>query len=261
VINIWLAIWALVARELIRFTRQPSRVVGILASPMLFWILIGSGLKYSFQTPQFASDMDYLEYFFPGTLVLIVMFTAIFGTISLIEDRREGFLQSVLVAPIPRSSIVFGKVTGVSLLALMQGALFLLLSPSIGISLTIGMFLNAVGVLFLLAFALSSLGFATAWNMESSQGFHAIMNLCLIPMWMLSGALFPIGGAAGWVRLLMKANPLMYGVAAVRSMLYTMPDECSSDLPPLPIVLGITFAFGAITFLIAVVSAAQKVRK
>src|SRR5688500_1029719 len=138
---------------------------------------------------------SYIRYFFPGTLVMILLFTAIFSTISIIEDRREGFLQSVLVAPVPRSGIVLGKVLGGTVLAAGQGLLFLLLAPLVGFHFSILSILAAVGVMLLLAFALTALGFCIAWRMNSTQGFHAIMNLFLMPMWFLSGALFPVDNA------------------------------------------------------------------
>ena len=109
----WLPIYTLMLRELVRFFRQRTRVIGALGQPVLFWILFGAGLRGSFEPPEWApAEMTYQEYFFPGVAVLIVMFTAIFSTISIIEDRREGFLQGVLVAPISRLSLVLGKLSG-----------------------------------------------------------------------------------------------------------------------------------------------------
>src|SRR5438128_3905794 len=126
----WLAGWSLASRELIRFARQRTRVIGALGQPVLFWVLFGAGLHGSFKPPAWAPrDMTYQEYFFPGVAVLIVLFTAIFSTISIIEDRREGFLQGVLVAPISRLAIVLGKLTGGTLLALIQALLFLVIGP------------------------------------------------------------------------------------------------------------------------------------
>jgi ABC-2 type transport system permease protein len=228
--GLWLPVFTLWWREIVRFYRQRSRVIGALATPIFFWVLIGSGIGTSVPASGVASDGgNYLQYFFPGTLVLIVLFTAIFSTISIIEDRREGFLQAVLVAPVFRSSIVLGKVLGGTTLALMQGVLFLL----IGLVLrmvpfgVVGM-LSAVGVLFVVGFALTSLGFAIAWSMDSTQGYHSIMNLFLIPMWLLSGALFPISGAFTWIKVVMMANPLSYGVAAVRQSLHRVRRSAAS---------------------------------
>src|SRR5688572_13832276 len=116
-------------RELIRFLRQPSRIAGLLAAPLLFWLFIGSGLGNSFRPPSGEAGNGYLQYFFPGSVVMIVLFTSIFSSMSTIEDRREGFLLSVLVAPTPRASLVFGKLFGGATQAMVPGLLFLLLAP------------------------------------------------------------------------------------------------------------------------------------
>src|SRR5436190_1703713 len=135
--SFWLPIWTLTWRELLRFFRQRSRVVGALGQPLIFWVLFGAGLRGSFQAPEWApSGMSYQEYFFPGVTVMIVLFTAIFSTISIIEDRREGFLQGVLVAPVSRLSLVLGKLCGGTALALVQSGLFLTLAPAVGMSLS-----------------------------------------------------------------------------------------------------------------------------
>jgi ABC-2 type transport system permease protein len=139
---------------------------------------------------------------------------------SVIEDRKEGFLLSVMVAPVPRSAIVLGKVLGGTTLATIQGLIFLAFAPFVGVHMTVASFLLVVVVVFLVSFALTALGFAIAWPMDSSQAFHAIINLFLIPLWLLSGSLFPLSGASGWLRLLMRINPLTYGVEALRSLLY-----------------------------------------
>src|SRR5688572_11150285 len=189
----WLAAWALCRREWVRFVRQPNRVFGAIGQPLIFWLLFGAGLGPSFRLPGVADELSYREYFFPGTLVLILLFTAIFATISIIEDRREGFLQSVLVAPIPRWSMVLGKVLGGSLIALAQATLFLLLGYTLGLKMGPVVLLSVVGYLFIVALAMTALGFVIAWRMDSTQGFHAIMSVFLLPMWLLSGAFFPPG--------------------------------------------------------------------
>ena len=209
-------------REIVRFARQRSRIVGALGTPVVFWLLIGSGLGRSFSIDSMGASgppVNYLEYFFPGTMVLIVLFTAIFSTISLIEDRRAGFLQAVIASPARRAAIVLGKVLGSTTLAVTQALLFLLFAPLAGVPLTIRGIMALIAVLVLLGFGLSGLGFLIAWPMDSTQGFHAIMNLFLIPMWLLSGALFPSSGASTWLGWVMALNPLTYGVALVRRAL------------------------------------------
>lgn len=250
-------------RELVRFFRQPSRVVGALGSPLLFWLLIGSGLGRSFRPADAASagsaaaaaaGAHYLQYFFAGTLLLILLFTAIFSTISLIQDRREGFLQGVMVAPVPRGAIVMGKILGGTTLAVIQGLLFLALAPfaHIPIGPLTGLLVAATS--FLVAFALTGLGFLLAWPMESIQGFHAVMNLFLIPMWLLSGALFPASGASGWVRILMAINPLTYGLSLMR---YALAPGAPIS-PGVATSLLVTITFGLVTFGISWILASRK---
>src|SRR5689334_17164779 len=207
-------------REVIRFYRQRSRVVGVIASPLVFWLVIGSGFGTSFRSGEAAGQQHYLDYFYPGALIMIVLFTSIFTMMSVIEDRKEGFLLSVLAAPVPRSAVVLGKVLGGTTLSAIQGLIFLIFAPLVGVHIGIGSSLLVLLTIFLVSFALTALGFAIAWPMDSTQAFHAIINLFLIPLWLLSGALFPISGASIWLRFLMRLNPLTYGVQALRDLLY-----------------------------------------
>jgi ABC-2 type transport system permease protein len=206
-------------REIVRFYRQPARVVGVVLSPLLFWVVIGAGFGTSVQAGATGQE-NYLKYFFPGALIMIVLFTSIFTMMSVIQDRNEGFLLSVMVAPVHRSGIVLGKVLGGTTLSAVQGLLFLILAPFLGIRIGMAQFLIIVLVVFLTAFALTALGFAIAWRMESAQGFHAIINLFLIPMWLLSGALFPAAGASRWIKLLMELNPLTYSVDGLQQTMF-----------------------------------------
>ena len=207
-------------REIVRFYRQPGRVVGVLASPLVFWLVIGSGFGTSFRSGGGPGRQHYLDYFYPGALIMIVLFTSIFTMMSVIEDRKEGFLLSVLVAPVPRSAIVLGKILGGTTLAAVQGMIFLIFAPFTGVHLEPVQVLLVAVVVFLVSFSLTALGFAIAWPMDSSQAFHAIVNLFLIPLWLVSGALFPLSGASGWIRIIMRLNPLTYGVEALRRLLY-----------------------------------------
>ncbi len=207
-------------REIVRFYRQTTRVIGVLASPLVFWLVIGSGFGTSFHSSDAPGQNAYLDYFYPGALIMIVLFTSIFTMMSVIEDRKEGFLLSVLVAPVPRSSIVLGKVLGGTTLSAIQGMLFLVFAPFAGIHVTLTQVLLVFVVVFLVSFALTALGFAIAWPLDSSQAFHGIVNLFLIPLWLVSGALFPMSGASGWIRWLMRINPLTYGIDALRILLY-----------------------------------------
>jgi len=243
-----LASFTLWRREQVRFFRQGSRVFGAFVQPLMFWALFGSGLRASFRPPVGGAGMGYFEYFFPGTVVMILLFTAIFSTISVIEDRKEGFLQGVLVAPVARSAVVLGKVLGGTTLAVLQGTLLLALAPLVGIPLTPPAFLEAVGLLLVVAFALTALSFCIAWRMDSTQGFHAIMTVFLMPLWLLSGSFFPPQGVPGWLGFLMRINPLTYGVAALRRVLYPGDAE---GLPPMGLCLAVTAVFAVAMFTLA----------
>jgi len=243
-------------REIVRFYRQTTRVVGVLASPLVFWLVIGSGFGTSFRSGGGPGQQHYLDYFYPGALIMTVLFTSIFTMMSVIEDRKEGFLLSVLVAPVPRSAIVLGKVLGGTTLSAIQGLIFLIFAPFTGVHLDPVQVLLVTVVVFLVSFALTALGFAIAWPMDSSQAFHGIVNLFLIPLWLLSGALFPLSGASGWIRVVMRLNPLTYGVEALRELLY--PDAPTNF--PLPSSMATLVLFSLVMFGLAFLMANRRSR-
>jgi ABC-2 type transport system permease protein len=243
-------------RELVRFYRQRARVAGVIASPLLFWVVIGSGFGSSFRSGN-AAGQHYLDYFYPGALIMIVLFTSIFTMMSVIEDRKEGFLLSVLVAPVPRAAIVLGKVLGGTTLSAIQGLIFLAFAPLVGVHLSLTGFLLVVLTVFLVSFALTALGFTIAWSMDSTQAFHAIINLFLIPLWLLSGAMFPLAGASGWIRFLIRINPLTYGVEALRDVLYP------GNLPEFPLAssLATLVLFSAFMFGLSFIMVSRRTTK
>jgi len=227
-------------RELVRFWRQKSRVLGVVASPLVFWLIIGSR---SNDRARFCS----------GSLVLTVMFSAIFSTISIIEDRREGFLLSMMVSPAPRTSLVLGKILGSATLAWIQGLIFLGFAPLAGVRVHPLELIPIAAAIFLISFTLTGLGFVIAWRMSSTAGFHAIMNLLLVPMWMVSGSLFPMSTAHGWVKAIMWANPLTYSISLLNHTLH-MPNAVPGMLES----LLVTAIFGLVLMMASGVLAAQK---
>jgi ABC-2 type transport system permease protein len=242
-------------REVVRFYRQPARVVGVVLSPVLFWLVIGAGFGTSLQSGATGTG-NFLQYFFAGALLMIVLFTSIFTMMSVIEDRNQGFLLSVMAAPVHRSSIVLGKVLGGTTLSAIQGLMFLVFAPVIGVRLDVEQFLTVVLITFLTAFALTALGFAIAWRMESTQGFHAVINLFLIPLWMLSGALFPVNRATGWLKLLMHANPLTYAMDALLHTLF--PVTAPAPILPLWSSVGVLAAFAGAVFVAGFLIASRR---
>lgn len=211
-------IGVLVRRDLTRFVRERSRIVGALVQPLIFWLVIGSGMSSTFRLPGGRSDVDYMEYFFPGVVVMVVLFTAIFTTMSVIEDRHSGFLQAVLVAPGSRTAVVLGKCLGASSIAMIQGVVFLLLSPLADFDLLQIAWPAVLSGLGLTCLALCTLGFGVAWWLDSTAGYHVVMSLVLLPLWILSGAMFPAsGGVMAWVQ---RLNPMSYAVSIVRRGIY-----------------------------------------
>ena len=230
-------------REMVRFWREKARVLGFVGSPLVFWLVIGSGFGN-------------LGFFFPGALTLTVMMSAVFSSMSLIEDRREGFLLSMLVSPAPRSAMVCGKILGSATLAWWQGLIFLAFLPLTRLHPSPLALVELAGALYLISFTFTALGFLLAWKMDSTQGFHGVANLLLFPLWMVSGALFPATNAHGWMRWLMTVNPLTYALAILRGLL----EPAASDLPSMPLSLLVTALCGAALW-IAATAAAQGRRR
>ncbi len=212
---------ALTTREFIRLRRQPARIAATIATPLMLWLFLAAGLAGSFST---ANQGDsYAAFFLPGAAALAVLFASIFAAMSLIEDRREGFLQSALVSPAPRAAVALAKAAGATVVALLQGAVLLAPAPLVGLEPSPLGYLLAAAALALTAVAVTSLGLALAWVVNSSEGFHGVMNALLMPMWLLSGALFPVESAAPWLRTLALANPLTWCTTAVRASLNNDP--------------------------------------
>lgn len=208
----------LIRREWKRYFRQRSRVLSSLMTPLLFWGLMGLGFGKSFQMPM---TSGYLEYFYPGVLMMALLFSSIFSMISLIEDRNEGFLQSVMVSPASHRAIVFGKILGTATLAVIQTLLLLPFTSMAKIPMSISVVLQLLIIFFITSIFICSLSFLFAWILNSSQGFHAVMNIVLFPMWILSGAMFPMNNSASWIQWVMKLNPMTYAVDAVRKVIYS----------------------------------------
>ena len=190
-----------------------------------------------------SAEISYLEFLFPGIVVLMVLFTAIFSTISVVDERRTGFLQAALVAPVPRVGLALGNAAGGTLLASTQAFLFLLAAPLVGLPVSVSGLAFAMLVCVLTGLAFTALGFTIAWQMESTRGYHSVMNLLLLPLWLLSGAPFPAEGAAPVLQWLVKINPVSYAVSGLRQSLYGFSAETPEALASPMACLLITGAF------------------
>jgi len=238
---------ALWLRDMIRLVRERTRWIGVVIHPLLVWLLFGYGLDGSFGTFQFSSktSTSYLQYFYPGIMVMSILFTTIYATMSIIEDRSMGFLQAVLVAPGSRNAMVFGKILGVTTIGLIQSLIFLALAPWAGYSI---LNISWGGVFLILSLGLmgfTAMNFSFAWIINSTQGYHAIMNVLLLPLWMLSGALFPSGPP--WLQNIMAWNPMTYVVSGLRFALHGQSENLMTPLLVLFIFSGITFLIAGYT--------------
>lgn len=214
----WGVVRALWRRDVKRLLRERARWLGVVLQPLLFWGLLGSGMASVFQLGEGGPDSGYLGFLFPGILVMIVLFTTVFNTMAVIEDRQGGFLQQVLAGPASRAALVGGKTAGVTTVALAQIAIALLFAPLAGFGWT-GIAWGAfVSGLVLGCVTLTGISYAMAWVLGSTQAYHALMTVLLLPLWMISGAMFP--PHEGWLGVLMVVDPMTYMVDALRHALH-----------------------------------------
>jgi ABC-2 type transport system permease protein len=245
------AVYIIWLRDLKRHFRDKARIFGSLATPIIFIFILGQGLGSSIQRslPAGAEAINYQEYMFPGILGMTVLFAGVFASVSIVWDREFGFLKEMLVAPVPSWSIALGKVISGATIASFQGCLMLMLAPLVGVDFTPEMIVKLLPTLFLVAFSMTGLGVLVASRLKSMQGFQMIMNFIMMPMFFLSGAMFPLANAPTWMDTLSKVDPLTYGVDALRSIM--LPEVPSRY--PLPAAIGMILVISA-TLLVAAVS-------
>jgi ABC-2 type transport system permease protein len=208
-------------RDMKRFWRDTPRRIGLFFQPLIYLFILGIGLQSAFRL--FGSgDTRYVTFIYPGIIGMTVLFTAVFSAISIIWDRQFGFLKEVMVAPTPRSSMALGKVLGGGTTAFIQGGVLLALAflpYFLGFSLsTLLKVLALIPVILIIALSMTSLGVVIAARMRSFEGFPIVINFILLPMFFLSGAMFPLQGLPGWMNVLTKIDPLTYAVDAIRGI-------------------------------------------
>ncbi|MFA6000595.1 MAG: ABC transporter permease [Thermoleophilia bacterium] len=210
-------------RDLKRHFRDRARIFGSLATPIIFIFILGQGLGSSISggIPAAGGNLDYKTFMFPGILGMTVLFAGVFSAVSIVWDREFGFLKEMLVAPVPSWSIALGKVISGATIASFQGCLMLILAPFAGVSLSPLMIVELLPTLFLVSFSMTGMGVLVATRLKSMQGFQMIMNFIMMPMFFLSGAMFPLANAPTWMDILSKLDPLTYGVDALRSIMLT----------------------------------------
>ncbi len=211
------AVYWMWKRELIRFFRAKSRILGSLGMPFLFLAILGTGLNNAINIPGYSGS--YLQFMAPGIIAMTLLFTSIFSGVIVIMDRQFGFLKETLVSPVNRSSIVIGKSIGGATAAVIQGILMLIIAVALGMPINWIMLLPALAVMMLISMSFVSLGLAMASTMEDMQGFQLIMNFLVMPLFFLSGAVFPLSSAPQIVQYIAYIDPLTYGVEALRFLL------------------------------------------
>jgi ABC-2 type transport system permease protein len=216
----------------LRFWRDRPRIIAAMAQPTLYLLIFGSGISAAMRGPA-AAGADYLQFLFPGVIGMTVLFTSVFTAMSIVWDREFGFLKEVLVAPVSRTAVAIGKALGGSTQAVLQGSIVLLLAPLAGVTLTPLTIITVLPLMFLLAFALTSLSITLAARMRSMEGFQVMMNFFMMPMFFLSGALFPLNALPAWLAALTLIDPATYGIDPIRRIIMTGSGVDPSVLPAL----------------------------
>jgi ABC-2 type transport system permease protein len=260
------AIYMIWRRDLIRFWRDRTRVIGSLVQPLLFLVILGTGLSSALRGAGgagFRGGLDYTTFIYPGIIGMAVLFSSIFSGMSIIWDREFGFLKEVLVAPIDRSAVAIGKTLGGATQACFQGVVLLVLAPFVGVKLTPLAVIVLIVLIFCLAFALSAVGVAIAARMRSMMGFQFVLNFLVQPAFFLSGALFPVTGLPAWMTALTRLDPLAYGVDPIRRVVLGVTgvpgpvlDQLSMTfggrVVPILLEVAILIGFGLVMLAIAV---------
>jgi len=257
------AIYIIWYRDILRYWRDRWRLVASLAQPLLFLVVFGSGLSSSLGGAfGRGTGISYIQFMYPGIIGMSILFSAIFGAMSIVWDREFGFLKEVLVAPIDRWAVAIGKALGGTTQAMIQGLILLVLAPFVGVNLNLLTVLELIPLAAILAFGLASFGVAIASMMKSLQGFQVVMNFLMMPMFFLSGALFPLTNLPGWMTLLTRLDPASYGIDPIRRVVLSNSGVRNVDslgltinghVLPVSLEAGIMLAFGAVLLGIAVV--------
>lgn len=255
------AIYIVWWRDVIRYGRDRMRLAASLAQPLLYLVIFGTGLSASIGRgfAGGAAGASYTQFMYPGVVSMAILFTAIFGAMSIVWDREFGFMKELLVAPIDRAAIAVGKTLGGTTQALIQGAILLVLAPFVGVTLAPETVAELFGLMFVLAFGLSAMGVAIASTMRSMQGFQMVMNFLMMPMFFLSGALFPLVGLPAWMTVLTRIDPASYGIDPIRRVLLGpsgFPVESTAitlfdQTVPILAEVAIVVAFGLVMLAVA----------
>lgn len=245
------AIYVIIVREFKRFFRQRGRFFSSLARPLLWLFIIGSGMSSIVQPQEIIS---YRQFMFPGVLGLVVLFSSITSALSTVYDREFGAMRLMLVAPIPRFTIVIGKIISGSVLSVFQGVLLLIWLPIVGIQTGWSQLLQIIAFLIVASLAISSLGMLLATRIDSLENFAGIMNFVVFPMFFLSGGLYPIKRLPEVLQTVIYLNPLTYGIDLFKHVLLgqTAGSSMAAEFPVV-VDIGLLLMFTLITLFLATI--------
>jgi ABC-2 type transport system permease protein len=211
------AVYVLIARDFKKFVREKSRLISTLARPLIWLLLVGGGMS-RLVSP--GMGVSYIQFIFPGILGMTILFSSIFSSISIIWDKEFGLMKEILVAPVSRFSIVIGKALSGTIISVIQATIILMLFPFLGINLSFLSVPYAIIIAFLLSFCISSLGIIIATFFENLESFSTIMNFIVMPMFFLSGAMYPVQKLPKVLKLVAKINPLTFGIDALKHAIF-----------------------------------------
>lgn len=248
------AIYVMWLRDVKRFLREKPRVLAMVAQPLLYFIILGYGLGNEFRGDEgFLVGTEYMQFLFPGVIGMTLLFASVYAAVAIIWDREFGFMREILASPASRAAVVIGKVLGGSSLAMIQGGVLLLLAPVWDIRLSPAGLLGTLGIMFLIAVAFTSFGIVIAPLMQSHEGFQVMMSFLILPLFLLSGVFFPLWTAPEKMKLLMKLDPLTYGIDGMRHILFnglSWKEFVVSFSPALDV--GVIAAFTAVVLAAAI---------
>jgi ABC-2 type transport system permease protein len=262
------AVYIIWYRDVIRYLRDRFRLVASLAQPVLYLVIFGTGLSSSLGGGRGGfggGALDYKQFLYGGIIGMSILFISIFSGMSIVWDREFGFLKEILVAPINRSAVAVGKTLGGATQAMVQGLILLLLAPVAGVKLTALSVVELLPLMAVMSFALTAMGVALAARMRSMQGFQGVMNFLMMPLFFLSGALFPLKGLPAWMDVLTHLDPMAYGVDPVRKVILGgsgVPARVTDSLglslggQPIPVLgeAALMLAFGLLMLTLAIIS-------
>ena len=214
--DIFRGIWVVAYRELLRFVMERTRLFSSFAMPLIFLVVFGAG--FGELVGSMTPGIDYIQFMYPGILAMTVLMSSVMSGISIVWDREFGFLKEILVSPLGRGGIILGKAAGGAAVAILQGVVMLILAPILGVSIDLLMVLELILVITIVSMSLSGMGLLVASRMQSQQGFQVIIQLLIMPLIFLAGVFYPVNNVPIWMEVVSKANPLSYGVDAIRQI-------------------------------------------